>query len=209
MFKDKQGRLVEKIADDKTGHAEATQTSKADEIVKMFKDQVFAKNSKGSTGDQAHRATKIIGSIGEQNMSTSQIKELMQAGMDVARLNMDYFEPNMMSKLISNVHAASDELANSCPIFIDLKGMLVRTMMETKPIQLQPGQNICISDDTSMAGKFEDLFVIDSPKFAAKLRQGDKITLNYGTVELIVKDFISKDEYMSRINASKEEEKTA
>lgn len=54
--------------------------------------------------------------------------------MDVARLNMDYFEPNMMSQLISNVHAASDELANSCPIFIDLKGMLIRTMMETKPI---------------------------------------------------------------------------
>lgn len=77
MYKDKQGRLVEKITDDKTGLAETTQTSKADEIVKMFKDQVFAKNSKGSSGDQAHRATKIICSIGEQNMTTPKIKELM------------------------------------------------------------------------------------------------------------------------------------
>lgn len=171
MYRDKQGRL-------KTMHSmlteqeeeEPAQPSKADEIIKMFKEQVFASSVKGSLEERAHRATKIICTIGEQNMTTSKIKELMQAGMDVARLNMDYFEPNMMRKLISNVHAASDQLANSCPIFIDLKGMLIRTMMDTKPIQLKPGQKIHISDDTSMSGEFGDLFVIDSPKFAAKLR---------------------------------------
>ena len=58
----------------------------------------------------------------------------MQAGMDVARLNMDYFDPNEMRKVIQNVHAAADELGTSCPVFIDLKGMLVRTLMENKKI---------------------------------------------------------------------------
>ncbi len=135
MYRDKQGRLktMSSVLMEQD-EEEPAQPSKADEIIKMFKEQVFASSVKGSLEERAHRATKIICTIGEQNMTTSKIKELMQAGMDVARLNMDYFEPNMMSKLISNVHTASDQLANSCPIFIDLKGMLIRTMMDTKPI---------------------------------------------------------------------------
>ena len=68
---------------------------------------------------------------------------------------------------------------NSCPIFIDLKGMLVRTLVKNKPIKLAPGKTVYIGDDPSMAGKHDNLIVIDSRKFAAKLRRGDKITFNY------------------------------
>ena len=60
---------------------------------------------------------------------------------------------------------------------------------------MTPGQTIYISDNPELAGKYDNLFVIDSPKFAAKLRQGDKMTLNYGTVELSVTSFISPQAY--------------
>ena len=49
-----------------------------------------------------------------------------------------------------------------------------------------------------MAGKHNDLFSIDCPKFSAKLRVGDKITLDYGTVELTVRGFISKESYLEQ-----------
>ncbi len=49
--------------------------------------------------------------------------------MDVARLNMDVWEPNEMHGVIGNIQAASDEVVTACPIFIDLKGMLIRTVM--------------------------------------------------------------------------------
>lgn len=58
----------------------------------------------------------------------------MESGMDVCRLNMDYFEPNDMQSLIGNIQAASDELGTALPIFIDLKGMLMRTLVENKPV---------------------------------------------------------------------------
>ena len=89
-----------------------------------------------SLEDRGHRATKIICTLGEQNKTTPKIKELMQAGMDVARLNMDYYDANEMMQVIDNIQAASDELGTSCPIFIDLKGMLVRTLVQNKPTQL-------------------------------------------------------------------------
>lgn len=176
MIRDKTGRLVDQ------NNIELTTTTKADEIIKMFKEQVFRSSKTGgvSQEDRGHRATKIICTLGEQNKTTSKIKELMQAGMDVARLNMDYFQPNEMKRVIENIQAASDELSTSCPIFIDLKGMLVRTLVKNKPVKLVPGKSVFIGDDPSMAGKHENLIIIDSRKFAAKLNRGDKITFNYG-----------------------------
>lgn len=67
--------------------------------------------------------------------------------MDVARLNMDTYEPKEMVGVLENIQAASDELSTACPIFIDLKGMLIRTIVQNKPIKLEPGQEIHISDD--------------------------------------------------------------
>ena len=100
-----------------------------------------------------------------------------------------------MRQIIGNITRASDELCTPCPIWIDLKGMLIRTLVENRPIQLTPGTPIYITDDPALAGKYDNLFVIDSPGFAAKLRQGDKITLDYGTIEMSVERFISRDRF--------------
>lgn len=84
--------------------------------------------------DRRHRATKIICTIGTKRNSPKDIKELMQAGMDVVRLNMDYYDIDQMEQILESVKAASEELATSCPIFIDLKGMLITTLSNNEPI---------------------------------------------------------------------------
>ena len=117
---------------------------------------------------------------------------MMEAGMDVARINMDYFDTSLLGGLISNIQDASQQLSVPCPVFIDLKGMLIRTLTTNKRIEIQPGDRICLTDDASMAGYYDDLVVIDCPKFAGKLRSGDKITVNYGSIELSVVGFESK-----------------
>ena len=107
----------------------------------------------------------------------------IQAGMDVARLKMDYFEPNEMVKVIEQIQAASDELGTSCPIFIDLKGMLVRTLVKNKPIKLAPGKTVYIGDDPSMAGKHDNLIsssltVVNSQSNSEEAIKSHSITLS-------------------------------
>lgn len=116
--------------------------------------------------------------------------------MDVVRLNMDYYDIEQMEQILESVKAASEELTTSCPIFIDLKGMLITTLSTNLPIQVEQGETVYISDDAEMAGQYKDLFSIDCPRFSAKLRVGDKITLDYGTVELTVRGFKTKEEYL-------------
>ena len=40
--------------------------------------------------------------------------------------------------------------------------MLIRTLVENKPIELAPGVPIYITDDPALAGKYDNLFVIDT-----------------------------------------------
>ena len=82
------------------------------------------------------RQTKIVCTLGQKTCSMDEIKNMMEAGMDVARINMDYFESNQLEDLINNIKEASKQLSVPCPIFIDLKGMLIRTLSSNKPIEI-------------------------------------------------------------------------
>lgn len=83
MIRNKQGKLVDNIDNTKTEGCDDVEasgaicTSKADEIIKMFKEQVFARTAVSALEDRAHRATKVICTLGHQNKTKDKIKELM------------------------------------------------------------------------------------------------------------------------------------
>ena len=106
MIRAKTGQLVEKkeSAPSENKEQEGTNVAKSVEIIKMLKEQVF--HMKG-IDDTIQRQTKIVCTLGEINKSVEQIKNMMEAGMDVARINMDYFNPIHIEGLIKNVQNAS------------------------------------------------------------------------------------------------------
>ena len=84
--------------------------------------------------------------------------------------------------------------------------MLIRTLTTNKKVDAKIGKRICVTDDENFAGRSNDLFVIDSPGFAGKLRIGDKITINYGSIELTVVGFEQKADYIRSKSLSDETE---
>ena len=76
--------------------------------------------------------------------------------------------------------------------------MLYRTLTTNKKVEVKPDAIICVTDDASMAGIYDNLIVIDCKHFAGKLRKGDKITVNYGVIELDVIGFEDKQTYIER-----------
>lgn len=127
--------------------------------------------------------------------------------MDIVRLNMDYYSIDEMEMFLKSIKEASEELGTACPIFIDLKGMLIMTLKNNCIIDVKKDEEVYIGDDPEMAGKFDDLTILDCPKFAAKLQIGDKIAFEYGTLELEVTGFISKAEYLKKKKKISEETK--
>jgi pyruvate kinase len=78
--------------------------------------------------DIKKRATKIVCTLGRSTKSTDALCKMIEKGMDVARLNMNYFEVSEQGEIISNIKKACEMQGKDCAIMVDLKGPLIRTL---------------------------------------------------------------------------------
>ncbi|MEO7754750.1 MAG: pyruvate kinase, partial [Terracoccus sp.] len=73
------------------------------------------------------RRAKIVCTIGPQTSSYEQLKGLVEAGMDVARLNLSHGEHSVHEQVYNDVRRASDESGRAVGILVDLQGPKIRT----------------------------------------------------------------------------------
>jgi pyruvate kinase len=72
------------------------------------------------------RRAKIVCTLGPATSSAERIRELVDAGMDVARLNLSHGTYAEHEEIYRRVRAASDETGQGVGIFVDLQGPKIR-----------------------------------------------------------------------------------
>jgi len=81
------------------------------------------------------RKTKIVCTIGPATNSYEKIEQLIQAGMDVARLNFSHGSYEDHLQVIENIRRASLKRGKSVAILQDLEGPKIRIgKIEKEPI---------------------------------------------------------------------------
>ncbi len=95
---------------------------------------------------QARRA-KIICTIGPSCGTEGALKELMQAGMDVARLNFSHGSPQDHVRSIETLRRAAAEEGRTICILQDLQGPKIRTgaLKGHQPVILKTGSQVTIT----------------------------------------------------------------
>ena len=95
----------------------------------------------------AQRRAKIVCTIGPACNSEEMIRELMQSGMDVARLNFSHGAHEDHAVVIQRLRKVAGELERTICILQDLQGPKIRTgrLMDRIPIALQKGQAVTIT----------------------------------------------------------------
>ena len=97
---------------------------------------------------QAIAKTKIICTLGPASRSVEQLVHLIQAGMDVARLNFSHGTADDHLQSIRNVREASRLTGEHIGILQDLCGPKIRTgRLRQKSIELKPGASITFTID--------------------------------------------------------------
>ena len=105
--------------------------------------------------DIRKRGTKIICTLGKKTKDKEAIKHMIEKGMDVARLNMNYFSVNEQDEIVNNVKQAAKELGKDVAIMVDLKGPFIRTTKFSKDlysIKVKAGQEIRVSSSGLIEG---------------------------------------------------------
>jgi pyruvate kinase len=92
------------------------------------------------------RRAKIVCTLGPAVSTPARIRELVAAGMDVARLNLSHGTYSDHERVYRMVREAADESGHGVGIFADLQGPKIRLgTVPGGPVQLQEGQEFTIT----------------------------------------------------------------
>jgi pyruvate kinase len=132
------------------------------------------------------RRAKIVATLGPASSNETIFRELVRAGLDVARLNFSHGTHPQKLELIEMVRKVAREEEKNICILGDLQGPKIRTgkLKDRKPIQLHSGQRLIITP-RDIEGTPETI-ATTFPTLAENLEPGARILLSDGLIELLV-----------------------
>lgn len=111
------------------GDADIEETFTTPEVsIKKSKNQL-KKNARSLLGDslKGRRSRIMVTMPSSAAVEKPIIKEMLQAGMNIARINCAHDDPQVWKNIIQTIKSASDELKIPCLIAMDLGGPKIRT----------------------------------------------------------------------------------
>jgi pyruvate kinase len=131
------------------------------------------------------RRTKIVATIGPACDTPEMLKAMIEAGMNVARLNLSHGTHAAHREQIAVLRAVAKDLGRNIAIMIDTRGIEIRTgLVHGDSAILVPGESFSLRAD-GRAGD-ETGVSISYLRLYEEVRRGTQILLDDGAIELEV-----------------------
>ena len=91
------------------------------------------------------RKTKIIATLGPATDSPEMLGKLMDAGLNIARLNMSHATHDWVRRVVRDLRAGAESRGRAVGILMDTQGPAIRTGDLPVPLDLQPGQKFVLT----------------------------------------------------------------
>ncbi len=149
--------------------------------------------------ERARRA-KIVATLGPSCREIGVFRELVRAGLDVARLNFSHGTHEEKSELIAMIRTVAKEAKKPICILADLQGPKIRTgkLVDRRPVQLVAGELLTITPREMMGTA--QLVGTTFKTLAENLEPGARILLSDGLIELRVERLDGLDVVCEIIN---------
>ncbi len=143
------------------------------------------------------RKTKIVCTLGPASSSKNIIKQMVLAGMNVARLNMSHGNHETHHKLIELVKEVRKEQGVPVSIMVDTKGPEIRVgLFERGGVELVKGGRFILTTRQVLGNEHGASVTLKN--FNKIVSRHDKILLNDGLIKLEVED-IAETEVMCKV----------
>ncbi|RNA70324.1 pyruvate kinase [Alteribacter keqinensis] len=132
------------------------------------------------------RKTKIVCTIGPASESIEKLSSLIDAGMNVSRLNFSHGDYEEHGARIQNIRSAAEKAGKKVAILLDTKGPEIRTQtLEGGQAELERGSEVIVSM-TEVVGNASKISVT-YPGLIDDVHEGSVLLLDDGLIELRVK----------------------
>ena len=135
-----------------------------------------------------NRFAKIVATLGPTSSTEDRLRQMILAGMDVARLNFSHGTHEDHAGRIALVRRLSEELNKPIAILMDLQGPKLRIgKLAVEPLPLVAGQQVALSSESPHELPEGITFIpFDVPKLHEALQTGNHILMDDGNLELEV-----------------------
>ncbi|MEM9531306.1 MAG: pyruvate kinase [Pseudomonadota bacterium] len=130
--------------------------------------------------------TCIIATVGPASSDRDTLARLIDAGVNVFRLNFSHGDPEDHAQVVDHIRAERQRTVRPIGILQDLQGPKIRTArFADGPINLQPGDTFRLTCDDESPGNQERVGVTYAG-LAQDLKVGEPVLLADGRLELVV-----------------------
>ncbi len=131
------------------------------------------------------RKVKIVCTLGPATAGVSRLAHMIEAGMDVARLNFSHGEPAGHRAMVDDLRTAIRQAGRPITLFADLCGPKIRVgKMQGGQVALEKGKTVILSTDEGL-GTSERIPHSYGP-LSRDVKPGDPILLDDGLLQLRV-----------------------
>jgi pyruvate kinase len=129
------------------------------------------------------RRTKIIATIGPASEDERTLKGLVQAGMDIARINLSHESVELALERYHRIRKVAADLARPVGILVDLPGPKVRVgRMPDDGLSLQEGSEYFLTPGHGVSTS--DVIEVDYDDLLTDVHEGDLLTFGDGAVQV-------------------------
>lgn len=139
-----------------------------------------------------NKKTKIVATLGLVSDKKEVIREMIEAGMNVARLNFSHGSYEWHGNVIKIIRELSKEMKIPIGIMADLQGPRIRTLVQNE-VEIKTGDMVAVSDVaksdkgqmTSNMGKY---FLLDVPNIVDDIEVENEVLIEDGLMKIVVKE---------------------
>ncbi len=144
------------------------------------------------------RKTKIVCTIGPATDDENIMRELMQAGMNVARFNFSHGDYETHEKRFRQIEKLRKELDLPIATLLDTKGPEIRLgkFVDDKPVEIFDGDRYTLTTEDILCTN--EVGSISFKKLPRDVSIGTRILINDGVIELLAEK-VTKNEIICRV----------
>ena len=136
--------------------------------------------------------TKIVCTIGPASREPTMLEKLMEAGMDVARLNFSHSDHDFHRENVQRIRATAEKVGKPIAIMVDLQGPKLRMgKMQEGGISIVQGEHVtlttrAVEGQRSDGASVSALLPVQYRELPRDVAPGDRILIDDGLIELTV-----------------------
>ncbi len=139
-----------------------------------------------------NRRTAIVATLGPATRSVERIRQLIEAGVDVVRLNFSHGTAEEHTQTFRLVREVERTLGRPVAVLQDLAGPKIRVgRLRNGAVELRDGQTLAIISKPTLgtSRKISTTY----PNLPRQVHRGDRLLLNDGALELVVEQTFTEE----------------